>query len=193
MQNAERTLFIAIPITEQPQAFQAMQHYYQRELHDILKSEGIFKSSKDLHVTIAYIGAIDDNRIPEIEQAIQEGIDQFNMCSLEPKLIWHNEVTLFNNAVSLTFAYDEGLELLVKCIRTSLGNHAVPFDDKFAFKAHLTIGRITPGHILKKGRIKRAVLELLATPTEHIVNPISVTKLGIYKSGDSEPFKLCAL
>ena len=180
-------LFIAIPITEQPQAFQAMQHYYQRELHDILKSDGIFKPSKELHVTVAYIGAIGDDRVSEIEQATQEGIDQFNICNLQPKLAWRHEAKLFNNAVSLTFAYDEGLELLVKCIRTSLGNYAILFDDRFAFKAHLTVGRIQPSRILKKDRIKRGVLELLAMPTEHTLNPMPVVKLCLYESGHIVP------
>lgn len=183
MQNAERTLFIAIRITEQPQAFRVMQHYYVRAFESTLKSDGAFKPSQDLHVTVAYIGAIGNDRVPEIEQAMQDGITQFGMCNLQSQLVWRNEVTLFNNAVSLTFAYDGGLELLVKCMRTSLVNHAIPFDDRFTFKAHLTVGRIQPSHILKKGRIKRAVLELLAMPTDHTLHPISITKLCLYESG----------
>ncbi len=187
MQNAERTLFIAIPITEQPQAFRAMQQYYVRTFESTLKSDGTFKPSKDLHITIAYIGTIGNERVAEIEQAMHDGITQFGICNLQAQLVWRNEVTLFNNAVSLTFAYDEGLELLVKCIRTSLDNHEIPFDDRFAFKAHLTVGRIAPGHILKKGRIKRSVLELLAMPTDHTLHPISITKLCLYESGNIVP------
>ena len=188
MEQEIKVLFVAIPIVEQHEAFTSMQEYFQRTLNSRL-DRGTFRASKDLHITIAYIGSVQIAYIPMIEQALEKAIDQFCAASKEAHLVWQHEFALFNNAVALTFAYDAGVHLLAQCIREALGEHKIPFDDRYDFETHLTIGRIKPNKLVKKNHIRSMILDICMQETEHELDPIRVEQIGLYESGHITPFK----
>ncbi len=183
-----KKLFIALPITEQQGMFKSMQDYFKRVL-DARLDPGEFRPSKDLHITVAYIGLITTSHMPTVEQAIQQALLQFCALGKEARLLWQREFHLFNNAVGLTFAYDEGLRLLATRIRDALTDYEISFDELHAFRAHLTIGRIKPNELVKKNRIRRLIVETLAQETAHELDPIVITQIGLYESGTVEPLK----
>ena len=186
-----KKLFIAIPITEQQGMFKSMQDYFKRTLNPRL-DPGEFRSSKDLHITVAYIGLITTAHLPDVEQAIQQAVTQFCALGKQARLLWQHEFHLFNNAVGLTFAYDEGLQLFAKFIRAALMEREILFDERYEFRPHLTIGRIKPNELVKKGRIRRLIAETFAEKTAHELDLIIVTQVGLYEAGTVEPLKTYA-
>lgn len=120
MSNHEKVvIFIAIPITDQQQMFESMQLYFARKL-DPKTELAKCVAAKDLHVTIAYVGVVSNDEIRIIEQVVDEATKQYALLKKPAHLLWHGAVSLYNNAIALTFAYDEGLNLQVSMVRNML-------------------------------------------------------------------------
>ncbi len=187
MKKKNKTIFIAIPIVEQLQMFASIQSYFARMLNSKIDPAKCI-AAQDLHVTIAYIGLVSNENIRVISQAIHEAATQFALVRKPAYLLWHGQISLYNNAVALTFAHDEGLNLLANMVRNALAHHNISFDERFDFRAHTTIARIKPNHAIKKASIKRAILEILKQEHMFDLHVIKVDKIGIYASGEVDPF-----
>jgi 2'-5' RNA ligase len=182
-------IFIAIPISEQLQMFESLQKYFARMLNPKIDPARCVPS-QDLHVTIAYIGQVETTYVNEIVKVVKKAMKDFSMLQKPVRLLWQGEVSLYNNAIALTFAYDEGLILLAKMVRKELAEASVYFDDRFPFRAHATIARIRPNNIIKKKSVKHNILEMIKQTTTHELHPILVKQIGVYESGQTIPFKI---
>ncbi|MEX0848880.1 MAG: hypothetical protein WD055_01490 [Candidatus Dependentiae bacterium] len=178
------TIFIAIPIAEQLQMFENMQKYFVCMLSNKIEP------ARNLHVTIAYIGQVETIHVNEILKVVKKAMKDFAMLRKPVHLLWLGEVSLYNNAIALTFAYDEGLALLAQVVRKELVRAGIQFDDKFPFRAHTTIARIKPNDMIKKISVKRDVLALIKQTTIYALHPILIKQIGVYKSGQIVPLKI---
>lgn len=192
MNDQKIRLFIAVPIEEQSQMLTSMQQYAERTLNPLIVPAA-FYPSKDFHVTIAYIGSISKEFLDLVQMVLEHAVEQFQHINMPVRLKWQGEMRLFNNALSVTFAYDQGILLLARIIHEALIEAEIPFDQRYDFTPHMTLGRIKPIEALRKASVKRALQSFLETSSAHTLEPIAVKRVGLYISGETEPFFVCPL
>lgn len=99
---------------------------------------GNFTSRENLHLTLAFLGEVDPNRLPELKKILSQldskpmslVLSRFGTFGREPS----------SRTVWIGIDPDECLTRLAETLRSSLRNEGFSFDEK-PFLAHLTLGR----------------------------------------------------
>lgn len=111
----------------------------KRKLEPFLQLPVLWTSEENMHITLLFLGYVDDMRIPEIVRSLSEACE-----GMEPFDVELSKIALGPDADRPKTIWVEGeanelLKNLQRSIETALGSFA---REKNAFRPHVTLGRI---------------------------------------------------
>lgn len=160
--------FIAL---ELPDAFVHETAAFAKQLsHSI---EGRYVPRKNYHITLAFLGDIQDEEISLAHAALEAAA-----CRCDPFVLKANSIGKFGRAANATLwlgvESDPDLEMLAHGVRDQLAERGIWFDDK-KFKPHITL--------VRHACIKEQQLPCLAFPESALVRTAVIYKSDLYESG----------
>lgn len=180
-------LFIALDVPEindqnEPIQFANMQLLIDQAIPN-------FKPSKSFHVTLVFIGSVQEALIPTIKSAIERAVSLFvneqkdGIANGVPGLlITQGAHFMGKNAIAMKLVDNYLLDTLVLALHTSLEEYKVPHDRHDEPKNfHITLGRISHDHNLEVKRF----LELLPAPIgsrEQLQETFTAPTIALYQS-----------
>jgi 2'-5' RNA ligase len=115
-------------------AVRARLAHWSRELHAVCGGRRTL--AENLHVTLAFLGSVDDQHVAEIERAANEVAPSIVSLVLDRPGYWkHNRIAWAGTSIVPT-----GLEALVSGLRGALEKSQIRFDAK-SFVSHVTLLR----------------------------------------------------
>lgn len=160
--------FIAL---ELPDAFVHETAVFAKQLSYSI--EGRYVSRKNYHITLAFLGDIQDEEISLAHAALETAA-----CRCDPFMLKTDGIGKFGRVANATLWLgvepDPSLELLAQEVRDHLAERGIWFDDK-KFKPHITLAR----HVYIKGQ----QLPCLAFPEPALVRTAALYKSDLYESG----------
>ena len=133
-----KRMFIAVPILEKSR---------QEIFHGLISDEGIRKmparwtSVQNLHLTLQFLGNVDEKRIGDLKQIL----NRLTLSGIQEKLVFTN-VNAFPNSSSpkiiwIGIAKNDILMKMQRLLTLDLVHNGFEVDRK-PFRAHLTLGRV---------------------------------------------------
>ena len=115
-------------------AVRARLAHWSRELHAVCGGRRTL--AENLHVTLAFLGSVDDQHVAEIERAANEVAPSVVSLVLDRPGYWkHNRIAWAGTSI-----VPPGLEALVSGLRGALEKSRIRFDAK-SFVSHVTLLR----------------------------------------------------
>ncbi|WP_165055402.1 MULTISPECIES: RNA 2',3'-cyclic phosphodiesterase [unclassified Adlercreutzia] len=160
--------FIAL---EPPEAFVDEVAGMARVLSAVV--EGRFVPRKNYHITLAFLGEVDDATTRQAMGVLDE-----TCASAAPARLTADGLGKFGRASDATLwlgvAEDDGLMALAASVRESLESRGIPFDSK-PFKPHITLAR--------RARIPRAPLPSVPFPEPAFAARATLFKSALERQG----------
>jgi 2'-5' RNA ligase len=161
-------LFVAVPVDDKIRAVAAE---VARSLASV-DADVRWVSPETMHLTLSFIGEIDETRVPDISRAVASTVRAYSSFEIvfdrigafgapsRPKIIW--------------LGIGTGAKVLT-ATASDLRARLPPADDENEFNAHLTIGRVKGPRNIEK------LVEALKT-TAVFAAPLRVDRLVLYRS-----------
>lgn len=164
---AYKRLFVAIDVPRLSYVMKAAETI-QTKVNDLVRGfGGNFRTERHLHVTLVFIGEIDDTKVDTVKKALKRAQNEFigsyhttmDNDQTISNISYTGHVELFGSALVLPLKHNDQIEALHSIIVEALKNYGITFKQSQEFIAHTTLGRIVPPKLVNNPVIKQQLDE----------------------------------
>ena len=172
-------LWAGIDVPETIESKRLVHHRLQREMKLHVPD---FKAEEKPHLTLIFFGETLEDEIEKINNSLSKAVVSSKIYGgPNIKVTFENKLILFGTAIALKVKENVQLNALRKDLANQLQKEDIPFENKFEFNPHVTLGR---SKIITAKEMEQLPIDV--NPTTDECNQFDVTHIILYKSKDGQ-------